>query len=417
MGNSISVVIVDDVVDVRENVKKLLNFEDDIEVIGEASNGEEAVAVAEKLAPDIILMDINMPVVDGITATEAISIKAPACAVVMMSVQEEQEYLRKAMMAGARDFLVKPFSNADLVNTIRNVHEKQRQTLKFSDVPAQKAAENKTGKLMTIFSTKGGTGKTTIAVNMGAAIARMTGKKVCIVDLDLQFGDVAILMNLKMVSTISDLVENCGSTLDPGDILAYVHKHKETGASAYLSCTKPHLADLVSVEHVKQILMVLRENFDYVILDTSAAFRDIELTALDMSELILIIVTLELSALKSIKLAYEVLQDILQYKDDKVKLILNKDTDLAGISGDDVKASLKKEYLVRIPEDLDLVTAALNKGVPFYSSKEGAPKVILAIEELAMAVMTAEDRKIALENVRKDDSAGFMGRLKGMFKG
>lgn len=417
MGNSITVVIVDDIVDVRENVRKLLDFEDDIEVIGEASNGEEAVAIVERLIPNIILMDINMPVMDGITATEVISIKSPVCAVVMMSVQEEQEYLRKAMMAGARDFLVKPFSNADLVNTIRKVHEKQLQTLKFSDVPVQKTTAKRFGKLMTVFSTKGGTGKTTIVVNMGAALARLTGKKVCIVDLDLQFGDVAILMNLKMSLTISDLVETCGTTLDPDDILGYVHFHKETGVSAYLSCTKPHLADLVSVEHIKQILMVLRENFDYVILDTSAAFRDIELTALDMSELILIVVTLELTALKSIKLVYEVLQDILQYKDDKVKLILNKDTDLAGISGDDAKASLKKEIMVRIPEDLDMVTAALNKGVPFYTARNRTSKVILAIEELAFAVMTPEDLKATASLAKKVDGGGFMGKLKGMFKG
>lgn len=117
----IKVLVVDDSGETRNNIKTLLSFEKRIEFIGEAENGEEAVFIAREARPDIVLMDINMPVMDGIKATEAITMNVPECTVIIMSVQGEQEYVKKAMSAGARDFLNKPFSWDDLNRTILKV--------------------------------------------------------------------------------------------------------------------------------------------------------------------------------------------------------------------------------------------------------------------------------------------------------
>lgn len=119
----IGVLIVDDISDTRESVRRLLQFETDIEVIGEAGAGSEALRLAESLHPDIVLMDINMPDMDGIRATEFLSLRVPDCAVIIMSVQEEQDYLRRAMMAGAREYIVKPFTGSELSSTIARVYE------------------------------------------------------------------------------------------------------------------------------------------------------------------------------------------------------------------------------------------------------------------------------------------------------
>src|SRR5947209_750905 len=123
--NVIKVLIVDDIPETRENLKKLLAFESDIEVVGTASTGREGVDLAQELNPDIILMDINMPDMDGIQATEAISKAVPYASVVMMSVQSEADYLRRAMLAGARDFLTKPISGEELYATVRSVYERR----------------------------------------------------------------------------------------------------------------------------------------------------------------------------------------------------------------------------------------------------------------------------------------------------
>ena len=122
-GPKIRVLIVDDIPETRENVKKLLYFEQDVEIVGMGSNGREGVELAVKLQPDIVLMDINMPEMDGIAASESISRQVPVAQVVMMSVQGESDYLRRSMLAGAREFLIKPFSGDELINSIHRVYQ------------------------------------------------------------------------------------------------------------------------------------------------------------------------------------------------------------------------------------------------------------------------------------------------------
>src|SRR5512142_972818 len=118
-GEKVRVLIVDDVADTRENVRKLLQFESDIDVVGAARSGMEGIQLTQELDPDVVLMDINMPDMDGITATEAIRQKSPHTQVVILSVQGDQNYMRRAMLAGARDFLTKPPMGDELVSAVR----------------------------------------------------------------------------------------------------------------------------------------------------------------------------------------------------------------------------------------------------------------------------------------------------------
>lgn len=123
MATKIKILIVDDTAETRKNLTKLLELEEDMVVIGEASNGEEAIACTLNLHPDVILMDINMPIMDGIQATQRLTSEAHQAAIIILSVQGEQEYLRKAMAAGARDYLTKPPSSDELVQTVRKVFQ------------------------------------------------------------------------------------------------------------------------------------------------------------------------------------------------------------------------------------------------------------------------------------------------------
>src|SRR6476619_4477154 len=127
MSDQIRVLIVDDIPETRDHLTKLLGFEADMTVVGAASSGREAIALATSLQPDVVLMDINMPDMDGITATEQLSSAVPSAAVVMMSVQGEADYLRRSMLAGAREFLVKPFSSDELSTSIRQVWSRERE--------------------------------------------------------------------------------------------------------------------------------------------------------------------------------------------------------------------------------------------------------------------------------------------------
>src|SRR5512141_489883 len=162
----IRVIVVDDITETRENVRKLLFFEDDIEIVGTASNGREGVDLAGKIQPDIVLMDINMPGMDGIAASEAIASQHPNVQVIMMSVQGEADYLLRSMLAGAREFLIKPFSGEELTNSIRRVHQLGASRRLMTAPPPAASAEAAPasssrlsgGKVFAVYSPKGGVG-------------------------------------------------------------------------------------------------------------------------------------------------------------------------------------------------------------------------------------------------------------------
>src|SRR5215831_5683239 len=165
MADQIRVLIVDDIPETRDHLTKLLGFESDIEVVGSAASGTEAISMASQMLPDVVLMDINMPDMDGIAATERLSTQVPTAAVVMMSVQGEADYLRRSMLAGAREFLVKPFSSDELSASIRQVYVREREKAVRLVAPATNAVvptapsrngHSRRGMVVAFFSPKGG---------------------------------------------------------------------------------------------------------------------------------------------------------------------------------------------------------------------------------------------------------------------
>src|SRR5215469_5288457 len=160
----IRILIVDDIPSTLDNLQKLLSFEDDIEVCGTAADGRRAIDEARRLEPDIVLMDVNMPQLDGIQATELLATEVPGSPVIIMSVQGERDYIRRAMQAGAREFLIKPFSGDELIASIRRVNqlEQKKGTYLARAVAAapggQPAQRVQRGEVFTVFSGKGGVG-------------------------------------------------------------------------------------------------------------------------------------------------------------------------------------------------------------------------------------------------------------------
>ncbi len=421
----IRVLLVDDKVELRQNIRRLLSFEDSIEIVGEASNGQEAIEVARKTRPDLILMDINMPVMDGIQATEYITMEMPEITIIMMSVQGEQEYIRKAMKAGARDFLVKPFSNDDLIDTIKSVYRadlKRRQRVApYAQAAVQPGAapapgmapvaqQQVLGEIITLFSTKGGVGKTTVLLNLAITVAKLSKKKVAVVDCDLQFGDVAIMLNLQPTKTITNLVEE-PPPWNAELVCEYMVKHEPSGVDVLLAPAKPEYAETVQVEHVEQALTLLKERYDYIFVDTSPMFRNIELAVLDLSSLILLIVSLELSAIKNIKLCLELLNN-LNYNPEKIKLILNRgNPPMGGIDASDVQNGLRKEVVALIPSAGKEVVSSLNKGTPFMLYDTSSD---LAVSFMKLAKMIVGD-EAAGEGEEKKKGANIFGRFAGIF--
>ena len=376
MADQIHVLIVDDIPETRDHLAKLLGFEKDIEVVGAAASGAEALQMAARLLPDVVLMDINMPDMDGITATELLSAQVPTTAVVMMSVQGEADYLRRSMLAGAREFLVKPFSSDELTAAIRQVHAREHEKRVRYAAPAAAAiraaaAAHEPGRVVAVFAPKGGVGRTTIAVNMAVAAASEPGSRVALVDGSFQFGDVGVLLNLNPKNkSIADLVPELEAGGEPESLDTFLMTHS-SGLKVLLAPASPELAEAVTPAAVKRVLEVLRGRYDVVVVDCASSFSDATLAILDIADTILTILTLEITSIKNMRLFLEV-ADQLGYAGDKIQLVLNRADSALGIRVADVEHSIGRKVDHTIVSDGRSVVYALNRGVPFFLSNREA---------------------------------------------
>jgi pilus assembly protein CpaE len=393
MTDQIRVLIVDDIPETRDHLSRLLGFEKDVEVVGAAASGAEALEMAAKLLPDVVLMDINMPDMDGIATTELLMARVPTASVVMMSVQGEADYLRRSMLAGAREFLVKPFSSDELTASLRQVHARERDKLGRMAATAadqrKPAPTREPGRVVAVFSPKGGVGRTTIAVNLAVAAAAEPDREIVLVDGSFQFGDVGVLLNLNPKNkSIADLVPDLEGGAQPDALDAYLIAHS-SGAKVLLAPPSPEMAELVTPAAVRRILGGLRARHDLVVVDCAAAFSDSTLAMLDEADVILTVLTLEITSIKNMRLFLEVV-DQLGYPPDKIELVLNRSDSALGIRIADVEHSIGRRVDHTIVSDGRSVVYALNRGVPFVTSNREA-QVSQDVVRLANALLGASD--------------------------
>ena len=401
MADQIRVLIVDDIPETRDHLSKLLGFEADIEVVGAAASGREAIELATKLQPDVFLMDINMPDMDGISATERLSAEVPTAAVVMMSVQGEADYLRRSMLAGAREFLVKPFSSDELTASIRQVYTRERE--KLSRIVVQPAAAStapapiamgaerepgEPGRVVAVFGPKGGVGRTTLAVNLAVAAATELGQRTCLVDASFQFGDVGVLLNLNPKNkSIAELVPELQQG-EPESLDTFVINHS-AGIRVLLAPPSPEMAELITPEIAKRMIEALRHDHDLIVIDCMSSFNDTTLAILDLADTVLTMLSLEITSIKNIRLFLEV-ADQLGYSSDKVRLVLNRADSSLGIRVADVEHSIGRRVDHTIVSDGRSVVYALNRGVPFFLSNREA-QVSQDVLRLASAVVGSKE--------------------------
>ncbi len=414
MSDNIRVLIVDDLPETRENVRKLLQFESDVEVIGQAGTGEEAVEMAKELQPDIILMDINMPGIDGIGASQKITEIVPTAQIIIMSVQSDPNYLRRAMMAGARDFLTKPFGGDELTAAIRRVHDKRparsavvQQPQYVQEVPGQSAAQRPDGNIIAVFSPKGGAGCTTIAINMAVALSRREYRTL-VIDGSLQFGDVEVMLQMKAMTSIAD-VSDPNQELDPDLISSVVQMHK-SGVHVLLAPPKPEMADMVTEAGVKKLLDTLRLSYDYIIVDTSSYLSEVSLAVLDSADRIVLVAQQSLPSLKSIKRFFD-LCEILDYSPAKAWLVVNKATKQR-ISIKNIGDALKKPVIAVIPED-PIANTKADQGEPLLAGQDAKRPIsqqILKLAEHAIKELSEGEQGSGSES-QEAEQTGLLGRL------
>jgi pilus assembly protein CpaE len=399
-GEKIRVLIVDDVSETRENVRKLLQFESDVEVVGVARTGKEAIQISQDLRPDVVLMDINMPDMDGISATEAIRAKQPAVQVVILSVQGDQNYMRRAMLAGARDFLTKPPMGDELISAIRRAGAMaQSERSKSAQIPVAPIAGNAgalmgygapKGKIVTIYSPKGGTGCTTLTVNLALTLNN-EDTRVALVDGNLQFGDVAVFINEQGKNTIVDLAPRA-EELDPEIVEEVMLKHAASGLHVLAAPSRPEYAEKVSSSDFSKVLEYLRQMYSYVVVDTASLLTDVTLAAIDVSDLIVLVTTQDIPSIKNCRLFLDLLQT-LGIERDRILFVMNRYDKRINITPDRVAENLKQEVVSVVPFDEQTATKAVNRGVPFVleSKNQPAARGVFSLAESVRARVAAQE--------------------------
>ena len=375
----IRVIIVDDIAETRENIRKLLQFENDIEVIGAAKTGREGIELSRETKPDVILMDINMPDMDGITATELIRRSNPFIQIVILSVQGDPNYMRRAMLAGARDFLTKPPAVDELTAAIRRAgkmaHDERAKTspqaqVSGSGVVSLAATSAGYGKVIVVYSPKGGTGCTTLAINLAVTLQN-NETPVALVDGNLQFGDIAVFLNEQSKNSVIDLAPRADE-LDPEIIEEVMIRHNTSGVMVLASPSRPEYAENVVPDQFSKVLQYLRRMFSYVIVDAASSLSDVTLTAIDSSDALILITTQDIPSIKNARLFLDLI-DAMKISRRRILFVMNKFDKRIGITPEKIDESFKQEIVAVLPADERVIIPSINRGVPFMLGDHSRP--------------------------------------------
>lgn len=324
----------------------------------------------------VIGPDVEMSTVADLTATERLV--RPTLGIVLVRRRLDTAVLKEAIRAGVRE-VVKADDLTGLTSACESALELSRQMR--GDTGVVTAAPGSLGRLITVFSAKGGCGKTTVSTNVAAALAK-SGRKVCLVDLDLAFGDVAIALQLFPERGIGDLAA-LSRRMDRTSVTAAITSHS-ANLDAVLAPIGPGAAETITAELVGELLRVLKTMYDVVVVDTPPAFTDHVLTAFDASDHMALLTTLDVPALKNLKLAVETLE-LLGYSRERWHVVLNRADAKVGLSVEDVQRTLNLPIAAQLPSSR-AVPASINRGTPIVHDAPNHP-VSVAVRTFAQQLV------------------------------
>jgi pilus assembly protein CpaE len=392
----INVIIAENELGEREKLKSLLAGESDIQVVGEARDGKECLDLVTRHRPDVVLIKEDLPVVNGLTAAEQISADLPDVGVILiLTGSEGQEVWHKMLRAGIKEFVTRPVTADRLLEEVRKVSAMQAKASKRAGTtpppPAAAQPEAAKHRVVTITGPRGGCGKTVIATNLAVALARAS-EQVALVDLNLWGGDVAMLLDVSPKRTLGDLLPGFGG-IDYDVVDSVMSKHP-TGVSVLPApLTGTFDGSTLSRYMVQSILEALREHYEYIIVDTGYANLESTLAAMDYSDLILVVVGMDLPRLRDGKLY---LKNLLaaNYPKEKIRVIVNRTTTSKEISSTEVETILEFPVTAQIPSDDALVGSSVNLGQTFVSTSPNKPvtRALLGLAE-AMAPGASLEKK------------------------
>ena len=344
----------------KENITNALANVEYISATDGAENTEQVLEILEQRHVDVVLVDAYISG-NGYKLTEAIVEMFPGIAVIIIERELKEDTMRAALFSGAKDVLIHPFTPSKLVDSIYRSCQSERKKRTAQQGKAHRQKTENRGQLITVFGTKGGIGKTFISTNLAVALAHHDGGRVALIDLDLDFGNAALALNIIPQFTIADVVNEVAN-LDQDLMESYLIPHS-SGIRLLAANAEPQMTEFVSAEHVEMILSLLQNAFDYVVVDMPARFYDPVEPAIQNADMLIMATTPEVVTLRNIKSCLNTL-GALKFPANKIKVVLNKADSRSDIKLKDVEATLNAKIYASLEADYRLVTSSMNQGIP-----------------------------------------------------
>jgi pilus assembly protein CpaE len=347
-----------------------------VETAAETAEARSALALARRHRPPLLVIEHAPPDSDGIALAEGIRRQMPLASVVIIARAVDAPTLQRAMRAGAREVLTEPVDSTELGAVI----ERLRPLLDLA-APQQ---EGRRGQVIVTTSNKGGVGKTTIATNLAVGLQRVSHEPVALVDLDLTFGDVATVMDIKEPRTIADMVP-VANHLDADLVEGFLFGHG-TGIKVLPAPRRGQEAEGIGGDLVGQILVLLSERYQHVVVDTGTVLDEAVLAALDLADKVILVTTLDVVSLKNISQMLDILQRV-SFQMDRIQLLANRWNGKSGVTRQDAETTLGLKFAFLVPSDYQRVIDSINRGVPIVDTAPMAP-IAKSVMEMSRAIAT-----------------------------
>jgi len=396
MADGISTVILTKNQRLSELLSLYIKENPNFELLENSLDKSELYNILSSIVKSLLVVDMEVYSFDFI---EHIAADCPGCKIVAIKEAPDVNFIVKVVRAGAKEILSYPVVKSEFEEILKRIE------LQFSDIYQK---QDKC-KMISVFSNKGGIGKTSIASNLALELAKITKENVALIDLNFQFGDITTILDIKPSYDISYMIKNLNS-LNKDFLLFTMEKYKNT--SLYIMADPPYFkqAENISSKQIAKLFEILKECFSYIVVDTAASFDNKTVTALDYSDLLFLTTTVSLPALRNCQRCLDLFEK-LGYDEDKVQIIVNRYMENDEISIDDTEKFLRKEIYWKIPNNYFAVMAAINKGI-FVSELKSDSNVARSYKELAIQVSDSVFRN----NLIKKFSSDSISRLENLFR-
>jgi pilus assembly protein CpaE len=316
--------------------------------------------------PTVVLFGASLANEAGFAAVRRLTRNFPEAGVVMLAEELTLPLLQQAIRAGVRDALTIDAGESQTRQAIERVGEAMLALV----TRAAAVAPETLGQVIVAFSTKGGVGKSVIATNLSVVLATHSPGHVALVDGDLQFGDVAVLLGIPPVHTTTDAA-GAIETADEQLMDALLATHEASGLRVLCAPVEPSAGDKITPEEMIGIIRTLRRMYDWVVVDLPPHFDDVVLALIEEADHVLLVASMDIPSIKNLKVGIQTL-DLLALAGDKFKLVLNRANARVHLDVSDVERALGVSAEYKIPSDIS-IPQAVNRGVPVVLDKPRAP--------------------------------------------